>query len=199
MITGIAIGIFISLVSLTSLTYAQVPRSWTEYNTPYRCAVFFSYPSDWIPSEEKSRNRFDTSDSSVVSVRSPSAMPIFNILDCAQWIGKPPLSFESYVDQEMTKLVENVGVELIERTHVIPDLVSNSSIDAYVFTLKSSIPVYSPIIKEFEEYEVGIESYWVLHNGIRYTFGYTDLADRFDSPESKQIRDGILRSLKFLY
>jgi len=32
----------------------------------------------------------------------------------------------------------------------------------------------------------------VLHNGIRYAFGYADLADQFDSPESKEIRNRIL-------
>ena len=70
--------------------------------------------------------------------------------------------------------------------------------DAYVFTSKASIPVYD-IITGYKEHDVGIEFYWVLHNGIRYAFGYVDQADRFDSPESKQIRDRVLESLKFQY
>jgi len=101
------------------------------------------------------------------------------------------LSFESHVDQWMNEFVQGTGGEIIERTHLIPNLVSNSTIDAYVFTSKVSIPVYD-IINGYKEHEVGIEIYWVLHNGIRYAFGYADLADRFDSPESKEIRNRML-------
>ena len=44
-----------------------------------------------------------------------------------------------------------------------------------------------------------IEYYWVLHNGISYMSTYSDLANHFDSAESKQMRDRILGSLKFQY
>jgi len=184
----------------TPFTFAQVPTSWKEYNNTYRCAVFFSYPSDWTLSEERTRDRFDTSDPSIVSVRSPSSnkLPWFQILECAQWPRNPSLPFELYVDQFMNEFVQGLGGEIIERTHMIPDLISNSTVDAYVFTSKASIPVYD-IINGYKEHEVGIEIYWVLNNGIRYAFGYADMADRFDSPESKEMRNRILQSLKFQY
>jgi hypothetical protein len=46
---------------------------------------------------------------------------------------------------------------------------------------------------------VEVEIYLILHNVIRYAFGYLDKADRFDSPESKEIRDRILYPLNLEY
>lgn len=161
-----------------------MPTSWTELNSPHRCQVTFSYPSDWTVSNEKSRDRFDTSDRSIVSVRSSSEMPIFSVLDCAQWTGDPSdIVFSSYVHDRMDKIIQ--GKLFAEFLGNDQGLVSNSSKTAHVTTIK--------------ENDIGTEYYWVLHNGIRYTFTYSDLADRFDSPESKQIRDRILDTLEFQY
>jgi hypothetical protein len=194
-ITGILTAFFVLLVTLSSMTSAQEPTTWTNYNTSNQCGVSFSYPGDWILSEEISRNRFDTSDNSIVSVRSANEIPKFSLIACDKWqlnesesnnvTESVSLLFLIYMGKQYREAVKDLrDVEIIESTHTLPNSISNNTKEAVVLTLKKG--------------EAGVEYYSVLHNGVVYTFSNVDLANDFDSPESKQIRDRILQSIKFL-
>ena len=194
--TGLVLsGILISLLSLTSPSSGQVSTEWVDYNTLNQCRVTFSHPKDWIVSDAITRNRFDTNDPSIVSVTSPNGIPRFSLMTCHEWESNEKAKSQNNTDLLFTQYVNDgflsgldevkdpTGVEVIELSHLVPNLISNFTLDANVFTLKKN--------------DMGIEGYIVLNNGIVYAFYYEDLADRFDSLESKQIRDRILGSLKF--
>ena len=197
-ITGLVLsGIFILILSLTSTTTGQVSSEWADYNTLNQCRVTFSHPTNWIVSDAITRNRFDTGDPSLVRVSSPDEIQHFSLMTCYEWELNEKAKSHNDTDALFTEYVNNTflsgfdkvtdptGVEIIEMAHLVPDLVSNSTLDANVFALKKN--------------DAGIEGYIVLNNGIVYAFYYEDLADHFDSIENKQIRDRILGSLKFQY
>jgi len=58
--------------------------------------------------------------------------------------------------------------------------------------------IFAVMVKENDVPSIGMELYNVINGTMLYQFAYTDLADHFDSPEGKQVRDKILRSIKFL-
>jgi|ERR1044071_10511140 hypothetical protein len=136
-VVGILVAPLLALLSMATLTLAQLPPAWTDENTLNRCGVTYSNPSNWIVSDEIRRNRFDTSDTSIFSARAPEGVPEFSLISCVEWEYNDKtnsynnteeisnLFLLDMMNKHRKSVADVTGLEIIDGTHLVPNIASN--------------------------------------------------------------------------
>src|ERR1044071_10267818 len=140
-VVGILVAPLLALLSMATLTLAQLPPAWTDENTLNRCGVTYSNPSNWIVSDEIRRNRFDTSDTSIFSARAPEGVPEFSLISCVEWEYNDKtnsynnteeisnLFLLDMMNKHRKSVADVTGLEIIDGTHLVPNIASNHTKD----------------------------------------------------------------------
>ena len=182
----------ILIISFSSLTSGQgVPQP--EYKTYVvdKCGVSLAYPSNWISEVKTGRFDIEHMDESVVK-DGLNGVPQFSVLPCDDSVFRY-MSLETMASALRNTLVSsyNAGFEtsLVDDVHIVSSLIDGQDTAVFALAVKYTNGV-TP--------NTGIEIYVTLHNNSKYAFSYYDFATDFDSTQSKNIRDKILQSIKFI-
>lgn len=180
----IFLGILTISCHISAPTYAQTQQGWTTHISNI-CKLSIDYPSTWTITEKQ--GRFDTTVAGKLVI-SPNNTAVnlpniqFIYCDLRNDLG-------SLVD-ETNALQNGVASEfaLVDHAHFEKYLIGGK--DAGVFA------IVMPPTDVFPERASQI--YTVINGTMLYQFSYIDSPDHFDTPEGTQIRDGLLKSIKFL-
>ena len=183
--------LFLGILAIQSVhtwspTYAEPQQGWTTH-TSNICNLSIDYPSTWILIEKQ--GRFDTTVSGKLQISSNNTtignLPYIHFIYC-----DPRNDLGSLVEE--TNALQNSmpsdEYDLVEFSHLERNLIGGK--DAGVFAVVTKSTDVAP--------DKGIEIYTVINGTMLYQFGYHDSLYHFDTPEGKQIRDGILKSIRFL-
>lgn len=165
--------------TFTTPSYSQTPIQWLTH-TSNNCKLTIDYPSTWTVKEKQ--GRFDTSMEGELKIsnNNPSVQNLPSIIFtiCEEYDNQTTLlGITNILEEKMAS-----STKIVDYPHLEKNLIGGR--DAGVFAVMSE--------------HIGIEEYNVINGTILYQFSYMDLVDHFDGPEGKQVRDHILKSIKFL-
>lgn len=182
----------IIIVTQSSIVSGQgLFSSGTESYTVEPCGVSLSYPSGWT-TDVKS-GTLDTSAGGEFAV-SNDGMPKFMLISCNEIDDMDlfrSLGLKDLGDMLQTYFTttDDFDFTVVEDTHVVDNLIGGQ--DVAVF---AGVADY----KDNTIPKAAIESYITPYQEKTYLFSYFDSPEGFDKPESKETRDKILQSIKFV-
>ena len=185
----VLVGFTTAITSIILLTIGNnaFAVEYTNY-TSEKYKIQFEYPSDWTVTEKTSRF-----DSGVDIKIEPSSVLkgyftiIFGDDDLVTDFGASNLEAAVYKFLE-GQTRGSYDVKIIEKPSFIT--IDNQKTGTYLITLE----------EKYEKYPTKLASqHWLTFVGERgYLIGNTALTSNFDTPENTEIRDHIIKSIKFL-
>jgi hypothetical protein len=180
------LGILTISYHISAPIYAQTQQGWTTHTSKI-CKLSIDYPSTWILHEKQ--GRFDTTGVGKLQISTNNTakgnMPFILFIYC-----DPHNDLGSLLDE--TNALQNEmpsdKYKMVEYSHLERNLIGGKDAGVFAVITQHSTDVIP---------DTGVEVYTVINGTILYQFSYNDSADHFDSPEGKQIRDGILKSIRF--
>ena len=123
-------------------------------------------------------------------------LPIGNVTDVKS-LGLTGEALTAYISNGMSavgSLINSFGNKtfdvpqftVVEHTSVKPKLIGGED-----------VAVFTTLVK-IKSLNVGTRNYAVIHNGITYSFSFSDDPGKFDLPENTKIRQRILESIQFM-
>jgi hypothetical protein len=182
----------ILITSFSSLTSGQgIPQP--EYKTYVvdRCGVSLAYPSNWI--SEVKTGRFDLEHENELVVKDGLVgVPQFTVLPCIGTDTQQYTTLETLAgglrDILLSSYHSDFKYSLVEDVKIMSSIIAGQ--DTAVIAFAEKYTNGDP--------NVSSELYVTQHNNLTYAFAYEDLAIDFDSIQSKNLRDKILHSIKFI-
>jgi hypothetical protein len=194
----ISLVIIPSLVSYSSIIFANAQtdddsnttmgpatvQQWKTYNDKI-LGISLEYPSTWEVIKQKINSRFESGAVAAAELTIQGQVSEFYMI-------KAPV--KSPDAEELAKLTKNsltrrFNITVIEdvKEHRYP--IDGEKTFSFLIAQDSQ---YNHTIKIINEALV------VVHHGIGFGFGFRGVSTSFDKPEQVQIRDDILKSIKFL-
>lgn len=174
---------------ISAPAYAQTQQGWTTHISNI-CKLSVDYPSTWTIVEKQ--GRFDTTVNGKLQISTNNTakggLPYIHFVNCDLRNDLGSLLDETNTLQNSAP--SSQGYELVEHSHLERNFIDGK--DAGVFA------VVIPHTDVYAYPDRASEIYTVINGTMLYQFAYVDSVDHFDTPEGKQIRDEILKSIKFL-
>lgn len=179
-IAVLAVSLTLILGMVCSI-FAQT-SGWTTH-TANNCKLSIDYPSNWLVQEKQGRLDTSAEGELKISNNNPTMhnLPYLVFTACVELIDNQTSLVETTNTLQNEMATDN-SYTIVDYSHLEKNLISGH--DAGVFAVMSE--------------NIGVELYNVINGTILYQFAYFDMADHFDSIESKNIRDKMLASIKFL-
>ncbi len=175
-----------SNAQLESTTANQT--KFTSYNNT-EFGISFDYPSNWEVSEKT--NRFDTATPDVKITSPDNFMNSFRFLNHYETSDESLASIglketaESYADA----FIANPGSVLIEDVNDSKYTIDGNPTATFLFTDPGNMYV--------SDKDIGNQFFMVEYDGKLYAMGYKNTVDNFDSPQSQEIMERIISSVRF--
>lgn len=176
----IVLGLFIFI---TSPVYGQM--TWLT-QTSDNCKLTIDYPSTWTIEERKGASgaELKISDKNIVK----AGLPALIFTTC--------LKYDSLVDMATLDVYANTFLyaildsndplyQIVNYSHLVKNFINGR--DAEVFAV---------VTANKNTTNLEMEAYTVMNGTMLYQFTYSDLADHFNTPESKQVREHIWKSIR---
>jgi hypothetical protein len=178
---GIIAGFLLLLLTIDNQALAV---TFTNY-TSHKYQIQFQYPSTWQPTERQ--NRFEEG----VDIKVQGSTPYGMIM--VQYVNLTDLFSMDFTELFYDLYKEDIGaygreIRVIEQPSFFN--IDGQKAGTYLYTTKD----------KYEEYAITMPlQKWIISVGDHgYFLAFTSSINTYDSPEIKQIRDTLIKSVKFL-
>lgn len=154
--------------------------------TSNNCKLTIDYPSTWTIEERKGASgaELKISDKNIVK----AGLPALIFTTC--------LKSDSPVDMATLDVYANTFLYAILDSNDPPYQIVNYSHLERNFINGRDAEVFAVVTANKNTTNLEMEAYTVMNGTMLYQFTYSDLADHFNVPESKQVREHILKSIR---
>jgi hypothetical protein len=172
--------------------WAQRIIEWKTYTDP-KLGISLQYPSDWTIKQKA--NRFDPDPDLLLETRNQLGGNNSLAINARNLPVNISITSGQFVAEKLKDVVTYEGIREGKDIHIIQDVTKHYPIDGHeVFSFIVAESTSRPSVQIVEE---GITVLNLQTQKI-FAFGFTALSSHYDDPDQVQIRDHILKSIKFI-